>query len=91
MRLSKLLTKTHKLKILETFADDVYIGNKNFEIRKNDRGYQKGDTIKFTCVDKQGNTLPHTISEKIYEITYVLNGYGLKNGFVVLGIKECAE
>ena len=48
MRLSKLLTKTHKLKILENFADDVYIGNKNFEIRKNDRGYQKGDTIKFT-------------------------------------------
>ena len=41
MRISKLLTKTHKLKILESFADDVCIGNKNFEIRKNDRGYQK--------------------------------------------------
>lgn len=91
MRISKLLTKTHKLKILESFADDVCIGNKNFEIRKNDRGYQKGDTIKFTCVDKQGKILPHIIDEKIYEITYVLNGYGLKNGFVVLGIKECAE
>lgn len=91
MRISKLLTKTHKLKILETFADDVCIGNKNFEIRKNNRGYQKGDTIKFICVNKQGNILPHIINEKIYEITYVLNGYGLKNGFVVLGIKECAE
>lgn len=91
MRISKLSIKTHKLKILETFADDVCIGYKNFEIRKNDRGYQKGDVIKFTCIDERGNTLPHTISEKIYEITYVLNGYGLKNGFVVLGIKECEE
>lgn len=91
MRISKLLTKTHKLKILENFADDVCIGNKNFEIRKNDRGYQKGDIIKFTCVDNQGKILPHIIDEKIYEITYVLNGYGLKNGFVVLGIKECTE
>ena len=35
MKLSKLLTKTHKLKILETFADDVYIGNKEFEKRLN--------------------------------------------------------
>ena len=89
--MSRLTTKTHKLKILETFADDVYIDNKNFEIRKNDKNYQKGDTIKFTCVDKQGNTLARNISDKIYEITYVLNGYGLKNGFVVLGIKECTE
>ena len=50
MRISKLLTKQHKLKLLENFADDVLMGYKTFEIRENDRGYQKGDTVKFFSV-----------------------------------------
>ena len=35
----------HQIKILESFADAVYSGEKNFEVRKNDRGYQKGDVV----------------------------------------------
>lgn len=30
----------------------------------------------------------HEISEHTYKITYILNGWGIKNGYVVLGIKE---
>lgn len=30
----------------------------------------------------------HPITDKVYEITYVLNGWGLKNGYVVFGIRE---
>lgn len=33
--------------------------------------------------------LQHSINDKVYEITYVLNGWGIKNGYVVFGIKEC--
>ena len=88
MNISKLLVKHHNLKLLETFADDVLIGYKTFEVRKNDRGFQKGDTVNFTCVDDKGTQLQHTINEKIYEITYVLNGWGIENGYVVFGIKE---
>ena len=50
---------------------------------------QKGDTVKFTCIDSHGLKLNHQINDKVYEITYVLNGWGIKNGFVVFGIKEC--
>ena len=77
------------MKLLENFADDVLIGYKTFEVRENDRGFQKGDTVKFTCIDSHGLKLNHQINDKVYEITYVLNGWGIKNGFVVFGIKEC--
>jgi hypothetical protein len=91
MRISSLFTKSHKLKLLETFADDVLIGYKTFEVRKNDRGFQKGDTVKFVCVDSNGVEIPHSINTKTYRITYVLNGWGIENGYVVFGIQEVKE
>lgn len=85
------MKKTHKIKLNIEFCDPVYYGEKPFEIRKNDRCYQKGDLIKFIPTDY--NSLPilpkkHPIEEKVYEITYVINGFGLENGYVVFGIKE---
>lgn len=66
--------RTHKLKILNDFADSVCAGDKTFEIRKNDRGYQKGDLIQFQAVDFTGFENQHVINNRHYEITYVLNG-----------------
>lgn len=81
--------KTHELKLNIEFCDAVLSGEKTFEIRYNDRGYQKGDLIKFVPVEGKGEfatkTL-HGIREKIYEITYVLNGFGLEKGYVALAI-----
>ena len=37
----------HKLRIKEEFANAIITGEKNFEIRKNDRGFQRGDFIEF--------------------------------------------
>ena len=42
---------THNIKIKKTFVEPILKGEKTFEIRKNDRGYQKGDRIRFTVVD----------------------------------------
>lgn len=86
----------HELKLNLNFCDDVYTGTKNFEIRKNDRGFQTGDLIKFIPINPNcirhcdGVIIPeiHKISSKIYKITYVLSGWGLKNGYVVFGIEE---
>ena len=92
------MIKVHNLKLNIEFCDAVYQGIKTFEIRKNDRGFQTGDFIIFvatngfysrdpiTLVEKEKAT--HPINNKLYEITYVLNGWGLKNGYVALGIKE---
>ena len=75
-------------KILEQFADAVSLGEKTFEIRKNDEGYQKGDIIRFKVMvsDFIENT-SHQLNGKEYVITYVLSDWGIKEGYVVLGIK----
>lgn len=89
----KRIKQTHALKLDMHFANAVKRGDKCFEIRKNDRGFQQGDTVIFQVVNKEGKAAyPHPemspLYGKAYEITYVLNGYGLKEDYVAFGIKE---
>ena len=81
----------HIIKLREEFADAVLNGDKSFEVRINDRGYQKGDTVQFSVVTKTGITHHHPIDEMEFEITYVLNGWGLKDGYVAFAIKRKEE
>lgn len=85
------MSETHKLKLREEFADDVCMGNKTFEVRINDRDFQKGDTVQFICVTESGIQVEHAINSKVYEITYMLSGWGIKEGYVVFGIREVKE
>ena len=80
----------HMIKIRESFANAVLRGDKTFEIRKNDRGYQKGDSVQFTVLyDSDGcEMIDHPLSKNLYEITYVLSGWGIEDGYVVFGIKR---
>ncbi len=78
---------THTLKLEECFCEAVVTGKKSFEIRKNDRGFQPGDTIEFIPVSN-GHPAIDVISNHRYRITYVLSGWGLKNGYVAFGIEE---
>lgn len=80
--------KTHNLKLNIEFCEDVLRGKKTFEIRYNDRGYQTGDLIKFKAVNNKGNYIPNIIENRFYKITYILSGWGLKDGYVALGIEE---
>lgn len=81
---------THVLKILKQYADEVAAGNKPFEVRKNDRNFQKGDRIQFLVIDMQGL---HALDKTMYEITYVLSDFptGLQDGYVVLGIRQIRD
>jgi len=71
---------------------DVLEGRKTFEIRFNDRGYQVGDLIvlketKFTGQQMgEGSPLIYTGREMQKQISYILSGYGLQDGWVILGI-----
>lgn len=80
----------HTIKLREEFADAVYSGEKTFEIRYNDRGYQKGDTVVFKVV-KENYDVVHPLNGIEFEITYVLNGWGLKNDLIVFAIKRKEE
>lgn len=81
---------THEIKLQKEFADAVLSGEKCFEVRYNDRGYQKGDKVKFKVVSGS-LSLYHPLVEQTFEITYVLNGYGIKEDYVVFGIKQIEE
>ena len=80
--------KVHNLKLSEHYAEAVLCGEKNFEVRYNDRGYQKGDFVSFIVVEGGLNVkaVVQPFEHKLYEITYVHSGLGLKEGYVVFGI-----
>lgn len=72
----------HKLKIDDFYYDQIIGGDKNFEVRYNDRGYQKDDHIQFLEEDGAFGR------EGLWKINYVHSGLGLKEMFVVLAIER---
>lgn len=78
----------HNIKLDISFCDLVYKGIKTFEVRRNDRNYQIGDLVWFQPVGLSYQPVEHPVKDKIYEITYILNGWGIQEGFVVFAIKE---
>lgn len=79
----------HNLKIQKPFADAVVEGRKTFELRYNDRVFQAGDTIQFTAMNgSYFADSKHPINGREYEITYVLEGWGLNENWVALAIRE---
>ncbi len=57
----------------------------------NDRGYNKGDIVRFIVMDSQriipGYVPAHPLHGATYRITYVLSGWGIKDDYVVFGIR----
>lgn len=87
---------THELKILEQFADAIMNKEKTFEVRRNDRNFQKGDLVKFEAIsDQTGNPIPHKINAQLFRIGYVLKfedfPAGLSEGFAVFTITRVAR
>ena len=83
----------HELKLQEQFCQDKVDGNKPFEIRFNDRNFQKGDKVKYTAIDSLGIRIYRysQLEERTYEITCVIGAWGLKEGYVVFGEREIKE
>lgn len=78
----------HELKTLEKYFEEVLIGIKTFEIRKNDRDFKKGDTLILKEWDSFRETF--TGRELARTVTYVFEGgsFGLAKGFVVMAIQQ---
>lgn len=69
----------HDLKIDKVYLQAKLDGDKLFEIRVNDRGYQKGDTVTYTEYPYGFEPIVH-----IYRITYVTS-YNQPGEYVVFG------
>ncbi len=79
--------KDHELKILPQYFWEVWNSLKNFELRKDDRDYKVGDNLRLL----EFNNGNYTGRECNREIIYILRDceqYGLKKGFVILGLEQ---
>lgn len=76
---------THLLKTIQPYFNQVGRGEKNFEIRKDDRKFEVGDTIRL--VEFANGRITGIWLEK--EIKYILRDaeqFGLMKGFCILGL-----
>lgn len=79
---------THNLKLNIGLCTLVLSGKKSFEIRKNDRNFQEGDTVVFTPWDPlKDMALHHPIEYKSFIITYITS-FEQKDDFIVMAIKK---
>ena len=70
----------------------MWVGRKTFEIRKDDRGFVKGDILhlreaSYNGLDA-GKSMDYTGREMIVKVTHKLKGYGLKDGWCLLSIEK---
>lgn len=90
--------KIHDKKLIQPYFDDVYYGNKTFEVRKNDCDYRISDLMVLREFDKNDNK--YTGAFILTKIVYKLESFGVEKGYCILGIKildrsnekeECVE
>lgn len=72
----------HNLKILPTYFTDVAAGKKTFEIRKNDRNFQIGDSL--VLHEWKGN---HYTGRKLTRTVCYVTDFKQRSKYVVLGIE----
>ncbi len=78
----------HVLKCISEYYTAIALGDKMFEVRKDDRGYEIGDwiwlveTLKITN-EETGRT------QGPFEITYILHGgiFGIEEGYCIMQLK----
>ena len=83
---------THKevkdIRIAKSYFDDVANGIKTFELRKNDRGYKKGDILEMMEFADGKNTgrMVRVL------VTYILEDYtGIEDGYCIMATKLMKE
>jgi len=78
--------KEHELKTWPAFYQAMLDGDKPFEARFNDRAYQKGDVLYLREWDPDTKQYTGRNCRKL--VTYVLSGWGVQAGHVVMGLRE---
>ena len=83
---------THKLKTWPPYYRDLLEGRKTFELRWNDRNFQVGDVLHLVEYDPKtgptGNQCYRVVSYVLPHDLGNLPGFGLREGFVILGVQR---
>lgn len=85
----------HELKLKDRYFEAVVTEKKTFEIRNNDRDFHIGDILEFVRTDDKGKAIFNNVGTCDYcvcTVEYILTSQefpdGLKDGYVILGIKR---
>ena len=85
----------HELKVWPGFFQAIKDGRKTFEVRKNDRDYQLGDVLRLREYEPGPDR--YTGREWERRVSYIMYGddvlgfaFGIKTGFVVMGLESIA-
>lgn len=85
--------QTHTLKTIGHYFDAVERGEKTFEVRLNDRGFQTGDVLKLVRIEESGAYSPgregrFSTRHLLRRITYIMQGghFGIETRYCVLGL-----
>ena len=92
------MSKAHELKCNKHYFEAIERGDKNFEVRRDDRGFQKGDILVLKKFDNgryemDGYGISASPKQTKKCISYVMTGgqFGIEPGYVVLGLKEPSD
>lgn len=80
---------THELKTWPKAFEAMWLGLKRYELRKGDRPFGLGDTLRLKEWDP--DTGQYSGREILAEVTYITRAGdfpGLEEGFVILGLGE---
>lgn len=78
---------THELKTVQPYFEALFVGTKQFEVRRDDRGFQEGDSVHLREWTGSG----YTTRSVIATIGYILRDagdFGVMPGYCVLGLSE---
>lgn len=91
--------RTHSLKTAAPYWDAIAAGEKNFEVRRDDRGFQKGDRLLLRRLSDAGVCFKTQSGESDYAenaltikatVAWVLTGgqFGVEPGYVVMALTD---
>lgn len=92
--------RLHSVNIREQFVAPLMDGRLKAITRLNGRGYNAGDCIRFSVLPMQSSDIQfsmttegerETLQNRFYEITFVMYGKGLKEGYVTLSLELVRE
>lgn len=79
----------HELKVWPAYFAPLSDGRKSFEVRRDDRGFQRGDVLRLREYEPDRVGVKYTGNACYARIEWILTGgqFGVEPGFVVMAIQ----
>ena len=77
----------HRLKTWPEYYNAIIRGDKSFEVRRNDRGFETGDVVEL--MEWNPATKQYTGRSTTFEIGFIIDSdFGLQSGFCAFSLKR---